>query len=96
MWYGTQPLGLPRARVLAELESYPGPQLAIVRYAPDHAPFDDWVYNAADIDKSKVVWAREMEPGNCADLLRYFRDRRVWLVEPDSNPPKLSPWPRSQ
>jgi hypothetical protein len=96
MWYGTQPLGLPRARVLAELESNPGPQLAVVRYAPGHAPFDDWVYNAADIDKSKVVWARETDPGNCADLLRYFRDRRVWLVEPDSNPPKLSPWPRSQ
>jgi hypothetical protein len=72
MWYGTEPLGLPRAHVLAELEGFPGPQLAIVRYAPEHAPFDDWVYNAADIDKSKVVWAREMETGNNLDLLRYF------------------------
>jgi hypothetical protein len=90
MWYGTEPLGLPRACVLAELESYPGPQLAIVRYAPDHAPFDDWVYNAADIDKSKVVWAREAEAGNSQDLLRYFRDRKVWLVEPDYRPPKIS------
>jgi hypothetical protein len=94
MWYGTEPLGLARAHVLTELEGYPGPQLAIVRYAPDHTPFDEWVYNAADIDKSKVVWAREMETGNSLDLLRYFRDRRVWLVEPDSNPPKISPYPR--
>jgi hypothetical protein len=92
MWYGTFPNGLRRARVLAELEAYSGPQLAIVRYAPDHLPFDDWVYNAADIDRSKIVWAREPESRNSVDLLRYFRNRRVWLVEPDADPPKISPW----
>ena len=93
MWYGTEPPGLPRARVLAELQGHPGPQLAIVRYSPDHAPFDDWVYNAADIDRSKVVWARETDTGNDTHLLRYFHDRTVWLVEPDSNPPKIGPYP---
>jgi hypothetical protein len=90
MWYGTEPLGLSRAHVAAELESYPGRQLAIVRYASDHAPFDDWVYNAASIDQSKVVWARESETGNGSDLLRYFHSRTVWLVEPDSKPPRIS------
>jgi hypothetical protein len=93
MWYGTAPLGLPRAHAVAELEGYAGPQLAIVRYAPHHAPFDDWVYNAADIDRSRVVWAREMETRNSVELLRYFRGRRVWLVEPDSHPPGISPYP---
>jgi hypothetical protein len=93
MWYGTEPLGLSRARIQAELEGYPGPQLAIVRYSPDHQPFDDWVYNAADIDRSKVVWAREMENRNSLPLLNYFRDRTAWLVEPDSNPPRVSPYP---
>jgi hypothetical protein len=94
MWYGTEPLGLRRAHVLTELEGYPGQQLAIVRYAPDHSAFDDWVYNVAGIDKSKVVWARENETGSSLNLLEYFRDRRAWLVEPDSNPPKISPYPR--
>jgi hypothetical protein len=95
MWYGTQALGLPRAYVTAELEGYSGPQLAIVRYPADHAPFDDWVYNAADIDKSRVVWARELEsPADSAALLRYFADRKAWLVEPDVNPPRISPYPR--
>jgi len=93
MWYGTEPVGLARARVLAELESHPGQQLAIVRYAPDHVPFDDWVYNAADIDKSKVVWARDAEQGSNAELLRYFYSRTVWLVQPDSRPPAISPYP---
>jgi hypothetical protein len=94
MWYGTEPLGLPRARVVAQLNGYPGRQLAIVRYAANHAAYDDWVYNAADIDKSKVVWAREMESGNSRELLEYFYDRRAWLVEPDFDPPRISPYPR--
>ena len=91
MWYGTEPLGLERAHVLAELEGYPGRQLAIVRYAPGHAPFDDWVYNAADIDRSEVVWARETE-NHDRDLVEYFHGRNAWLVEPDSNPPRISPY----
>ena len=33
MWYGTEPLGLPRAKVAAQLEMIPGKQLAIVRYS---------------------------------------------------------------
>ena len=92
MWYGTEPLGLPRAQVAAQLEKMPGKQLAIVRYTPGHAPFDDWVYNAADIDASKVVWARDLRAANNQELLRYFHDRQVWLVEPDFDPPKVSPY----
>ena len=90
MWYGTEPLGLPRAKVAAQLEAIPGKQLAIVRYTPEHAPFDDWVYNAADIDASKVVWARELHAASNAELLRYFQDRQVWLIEPDFDPPRVS------
>ena len=93
MWYGTEALGLARAQVEAALEDRRGFQLAIVRYSPDHAPFDDWVYNAADIDKSKVVWAREMENRD-VDLLRYFHERTAWLVEPDTTiRRRISPYP---
>jgi hypothetical protein len=92
MWYGTAPLGLARAKVAAQLEANPGKQLAIVRYTPEHASFDDWVYNAADIDASKVVWARELKAVSNPELIRYFRDRQVWLVEPDFAPPRVSPY----
>jgi hypothetical protein len=90
MWYGSEPLGLPRARVSSILEGYSGKQLAIVRYSADHSVFDEWVYNPGDIGKSHVVWAREMDgPGN-AELLKYFSDRSVWLVQPDLLPPRIS------
>jgi len=93
MWYGPVPSGAERVRMLAKLEGYPGRQLAIVRYAPDHGLFDDWVYNAADIDNSKVVWAREMSAQSNTELFQYFADRTVWLVEPDCDPSRISPYP---
>lgn len=78
-----------RPKILAFLNSEPGQQLVIVRYAPVHNTMDEWVYNDADIDNSKIVWAREMDPKNDAELLKYFNDRKAWLLEADDNPPKL-------
>lgn len=91
-WFGTAPRGLARAGVLAQLEADPGAQLAIVRYLPTHNPVIEWVYNAADIDNAKVVWAQDMNPKENQELLRYFKNRQVWLVEPDLNPPRITPY----
>jgi hypothetical protein len=92
MWYGTESFGLRRSEIASRLAGYPGKQLAVVRYAPSHVPFDDWVYNPADINRAKVIWAREMDPGDDTKLAAYFHDRRVWLVEPDAVPPRVTPW----
>ena len=64
----------------------------LVRYSPGHDPLADWVYNGADIDGQKVVWARDMGADNNEELLHYFKDRRVWLLEADDLPPKLQPY----
>jgi hypothetical protein len=91
-WFGTLPRGLARARVLSELRSKPGLHIAIVRYSPVHDPIVEWVYNGADIDRSKVIWAREMDVANNRELLAYYHNRDAWLVEPDANPPRVSPY----
>jgi len=36
------------------------------------------------IDGSRVVWARELNRDSNENLMRYFGDRRAWLVEPDA------------
>ena len=92
-WYYTQPGNTGRARILDRLAREPGRQLAIVRYQPTHNFFEEWVYNDASIDDSRVVWARELdEPSNRA-LVGYFADRHVWLVEPDRQPATVSSYP---
>ena len=84
----SQAFGRARANLVAELTARPGRDLVIVRYRPDHFVHDEWVYNAADIDAAPVVWARDMGVENVR-LLDYFRDRTVWLLEPDERPPRL-------
>jgi len=88
--------GRPRARIQKQLESAGGRHIVIVRYRLDHNVGDEWVYNSADIDGAPVVWAREMDPTSNRNLLRYFEGRKVWLVEPDAEPPRLSAYDASQ
>ena len=78
--------------VNAILGNLPGEQLVFVRYTDAHSVHEDWINNRADIDASRVVWARAMDPANDAELLRYYPHRRAWLLEPDSTPPKLVPY----
>jgi hypothetical protein len=54
---------------------------------------DEWVYNTADIDNSKVVWARDMDEAENLELIRYYKDRTVWLVQPDRKPADVSLYP---
>lgn len=88
-WRWPRPGGVVRARILRQLESSGEKHLVLVRYGVWHDPGDEWVYNGADIDGAKVVWARELDPGSNARLISYFRDRRAWLVEPDDPAPRL-------
>jgi hypothetical protein len=83
---------LDRAKALAQLEALPGDQLVIVRYNQYHSSNNEWVYNRADIDTAKTVWARDMGDSGNAELIRYYAHRRVWLAEPDLAPPRLSPY----
>jgi hypothetical protein len=91
-WYQLGPKSFGRAALVAKLTELPGKQLVIVRYTSHHEVFDEWVYNDADIDGSKIVWARETDVAENAKLVDYFKDRQVWLLEADEQPLKLSPW----
>jgi hypothetical protein len=82
----SEPHGALRADVESWLSARPGGQLVIVRYTRYHPPQQEWVYNRADIDGSKVVWAREMDAPSNQRLLQYFAGREAWLVEADRYP----------
>lgn len=89
-WCSQDEQNLRRAQVLAQLEHTRGKHLVVVHYQPNHDfILDEWVYNNADIDASKVIWARDMGTQN-SELIRYFKDRQIWLAQPDYNPPRLT------
>jgi hypothetical protein len=91
-WCSSHRGNLDRAGVLAQLQATPGNHLVIVRYSPGHKVVNEWVYNEADIDHAKVVWARDMSPAENQELLRYFQDRKAWVVDADDTPARLSPY----
>ena len=82
-----------RKPVESQLAALPGEHLVLVRYSKDHNSGEEYVYNGADIDHSKTVWAREIPGMDLGPVLNYFRNRDVWLYEPDEDDSIVSPYP---
>ena len=81
-----------RTGLVAQMERMEGDHLVLVRYWKGHAWYKEWIFNEADIDGARIVWARELTPEANRRLLDYFEGRRVWLVEADREPPLLLPY----
>ncbi len=79
-----------RIAVNRRLALAPGKLLIFVHYSPRHGAVD-WIRNAADIDRARVVWALDLGPEENEKLRLYYPDRSVWLLEADVRPPKLTP-----
>lgn len=81
--------------IRAKLDWQPGKQLVIVQQdGSGKNPLYNWVYNRADLESAKIIWADDMGPAKNQELIDYFKGRRVWLVDADSHPPKLIPYSR--
>ena len=80
-----------RERLAAE-----GRHLVFVRYGPRHSPHEEWVYNAADLDASPVVFARDLDKESRSSLGRHMHDRTLWTLFVDHwrDPPRLEPLTR--
>jgi hypothetical protein len=81
-----------RKPVEMQLAALPGEHLVLVRYSKNHNSGEVYVYNEADIDHAKTVWAREIPGMDLRPLLRYFRNRDVWLYQPDEDDSSVSPY----
>jgi hypothetical protein len=94
-----------RQPIISELDQRPGQHLVLVRYSPTLYKLDihknemwppsgvwEWVYNGANIDDQRVVWAHDMGPAENEELIHYYKHRRVWLLYADEQPPKLVPY----
>lgn len=91
-----------RARMIADLTARGGKHLVLLRHGREYTPHEEWIYNAADIDASPVVWARELDSAAGRRIRDYYKNRTHWLLEayrppmPDGTPapvPTLRPYP---
>ncbi|HLK04735.1 MAG TPA: hypothetical protein VKT53_09870 [Candidatus Acidoferrum sp.] len=79
-----------RVAVIEKLEALPGKHLVFARYSKNHNVHEEWVFNGADLENSKIVWARELDAAQNQKLIEHFHDRQVWYVEADRfmSPPR--------
>jgi len=82
-----------RAAIEASLSRSGAKHLVMVRYTPRYPLGWEWIYNAADIDAAPVVWAADMDAASNGRLFDYYKDRRIWLLEPDRLPIEPVPYP---
>ena len=84
-----------RHQFAAELEAKPGLHLAVIRFGEYHTRGDHWIWNDADIDRSKVVWIRDPGEARWEAMLADFPDRDVWRIDvgylKDNEKPPLVP-----
>jgi hypothetical protein len=90
-WTTEFPDPWPREKLLADLlKNGSGNHLILVRYnCAEHIVDDEWVFNRADLEHARVVWARELDPASDRELIRHFAGRQIWLAEPDMKPPRI-------
>jgi hypothetical protein len=71
------------ASVDEQLAKLPGDHLVLVSYGPGHQIYEELVYNHADIDRSKTIWARSLGAKKDQELIRRYSNRDVWLLYDD-------------
>jgi hypothetical protein len=80
---------MERESIVQQLKVLPGQHVVLVSYSSDFDLDREWVYNLADIDGSKIVWARDMGPEKNRELLTYYHGRQFWMVHANGSPPRL-------
>jgi hypothetical protein len=79
--------------ITERLEREPGLHLVLVRYGSRHDMYEELVFNQANIERSRVVWARSLDPEKDSRLIDHFSGRHAWLLQDDGDL-KLSAYAR--
>jgi hypothetical protein len=86
------PFEVARGRIGRQLLARDGMHVVFVRYSPAHDVEDEWVYNSADIDRQRLIWARDLGEERNMELIRYYAGRDFWILDADADPPRVSPY----
>jgi hypothetical protein len=79
-----------RVQVSDRLMRFGGRHVVFVHYGANHSFHDEWVYNAADVDASPIVWCRASDPVDETEVTGYYKDRRFWVANVDRDTVRVS------
>jgi hypothetical protein len=64
------------------LEKLPGQHVIFVSYTGLPSPHEEWIYNPANIDAARVIWALDLGETENEKLRRYYAGRSFWRFKP--------------
>ena len=81
---------LNKSRLIRQLEQTPGGHLVFVKAKINEKNLFQWIYNDADIDASRIIWARDLGEARNAQLADFYHgSRTTWLVDPNVEPAQI-------
>jgi len=82
----------PRAAISVELQGTSGKHLVLVQHSSGGGAHVPWVYNGAQLEGAKVVWANDLGIERNRELINYLPGRTVWMVTTGQG--VLKPYPQ--
>ncbi|MEM7474018.1 MAG: hypothetical protein AAF483_03440 [Planctomycetota bacterium] len=75
-----------RVDLLDALSGMRGKHMVVVNYDESHNVHQEWVYNGADLEQAKIIWAHGSNPEWTRKLLEnYGTTRTLWHLNPDAD-----------
>jgi hypothetical protein len=71
--------GMWRQDVITRLNERGGGHLVFVRYDKSYTLYGNWVYNNADLNTARVIFAYDFGDEKNRGLIARYRSRSVWL-----------------
>ena len=75
------------------VEQLPNKYIAIVSYDKTYSTLFEIVYNEADIENSKLIWAYDLGAEKNKALLNYYSDRKILMIKVSGSQMEINPLP---
>lgn len=75
------------------VEKLPGKYIAVVSYDESYNYHDEMIYNKADIENSKIIWAHDLGAEKNKALLNYYNNRKVLVIKISGSTFEVNPLP---
>ena len=82
-----------KAEIEQSAEKLPNKYLAIVSFDAGYSFHDEIVYNKANIENSKLIWAYDLGAEKNEALLSYYKDRKILVIKVSDSQLEINPLP---
>ncbi|HXU21043.1 MAG TPA: hypothetical protein VN788_10715 [Verrucomicrobiae bacterium] len=80
----------PRSRIIDRLRRVGGDHLVFVKYVGHNPRHIQWIHNRADVDSSRIIWARDLGTQADMHLIQHYPSRAAWRVDTGLGEPALT------